>query len=192
MQSQKDQELAARLEQAHLLSNAQRIALYKDLERYAARDLYGASRLCKDHLSKDADLRVPLSIQVAPMLAKHFEMRMEAQRRAVDLYFEQDKQMRQPEAGKQYVGPVVGTTPNCVVQLDKETGDLIVHAKSSLVCAFEAAERDKDLSIHYPNVAIGGVGLVTRVEHEQQMQAGMSFGRELTASKTEPSMERSL
>ena len=192
MSLQKDQELAARLEQAHTLSNAQRIALLKDLERYAARDLYGASRLCKDHLSKDADLRLPLSIQVAPMLAKHFEMRMETQRRAVDLYFEQDKQMRQPQAGKQYVGPVVGTTPNCVVQLDNETGDLIVHAKTSLVCAFEAAERDKDLAIHYPAVAIGGVGLVTRMENGQQLNHGMTLSRDAHLSKTEPSLERSL
>lgn len=192
MQSQKDQDLAARLEQAHQLSNAQRMALLKDLERYAARDLYGASRLCKDHLSKQADLRLPLSIQVAPTVAKHFEMRMEAQRRAVDLYFEQDRQVRQPQDGKQYVGPVVGTTPNCVVQLDKETGDLIVHAKTSLVCAFEAAERDKDLAIHYPNVAIGGVGLVTRMDTEKQMDTGMAFGREAQASKSEHSMERGL
>ena len=192
MSTQKDQELAARLEQAHQLSNAQRIALYKDLERFAARDLYGASRLCKDHLAKDADLRLPLAIQVAPMLAKHFEMRMQAQRRAVDLYFEQDKQMRQPEAGKQYVGPVVGTTPNCVVQLDKDTGDLIVHAKTSLVCAFESAERDKDLSIHYPSVAIGGVGLVTRIDTDKQLDTGMAFGRQAQMTKSEPSLERSL
>lgn len=192
MQTKKEQELAARLEQAHLLTNAQRNALYKDLERYAARDLYGANRLCNDHLSKQADMRLPLSIQVAPVLAKHFEMRMQAQRRPIDLYSEQDRQMRQPEAGKEYVGPVVGTTPNCVVQLDKETGDLIVHAKTSLVCAFEAKERDKDLAIHYPNVAIGGVGLVTRQENNQQMDAGMSLNHEAKAPKFEPSMERNL
>lgn len=192
MQSQKDQELAARLEQAHQLSNAQRVALLRDLERYASRDLYGVSRLCKDHLSKEADLRLPLAIQVAPMLAKHFEMRMETQRRAIDIHFEQDRQLRQPEAGKQYVGPVVGTTPNCVVQLDKETGDLIVHAKNSLVCAFEAPERDKDLTIYYPNVAIGGVGLVSRVDEGKQLDAGMDFAHAAQAAKTEHSMERSL
>ena len=127
MTTSKDQELIARLEQAHKLTNEQRVALLKDLERYAARDLYGAARLCQDHLSKDANLRLPSAIQAAPALAKHFEMRMDRERRAVDLHYEQDKQMRQPDPHRQYVGPVVGITPNCVMQRDKETGDLIVH-----------------------------------------------------------------
>ncbi len=163
MQSTKIKELTARLEQAHTMTNSQRVDLIKDLERYAARDLYGAARLAKDHLNKDAELRLPTALQAAPMLAKHFEMRMEKERRPVDLHYEQDKQLRQPEAGRQYVGPVVGTTPNCVVQMDKETGDLIVHPRSSLVCSYEASDKDMDLAIRYPQAAIGGVGLVTRM-----------------------------
>lgn len=192
MHPQKIQELAARLEQAHDLNQMQRTALLREIERYAAQDLYGAARLCKDHLSKQADLRMPLSVQVAPLLAKHFELRMNEQRRAVDLYHEQDRQLRQPEPNRQYVGPVVGTTPNCVIQLDKDTGDLIVHARTSLVCAFEPKERDKELTIHYPQVAIGGVGLVTRAndEHGISNEHAHRFASEL--AKPQNAMERSL
>lgn len=183
MQSPRLQELTARLEQAHELNNAQRVALLRDIERYAAQDLYGAARLCQDHLSKQADLRLPTVVQAASQLARHFEARMHEQRRPVDLHYEQDKQIRQPEAGRQYVGPVVGTTPNCVVQLDRDTGDLIVHPRGNLVCAFEPNARDKDLSIHYPQVAIGGVGLVTRSENHQH-GFGVSMEHHAQAGKT--------
>ncbi|WP_245220169.1 hypothetical protein [Pusillimonas caeni] len=189
MTASKDQELIARLEQAHKLSNEQRVALLKDLERYAARDLYGAARLCKDHLSKDANLRLPSAIQAAPALAKHFEVRMDRERRPVDLHYEQDKQLRQPEPHRQYVGPVVGITPNCVMQLDKETGDFIVHKRASLVCAFEVTDRDKDLAVRYPQASIGGVGLVTRMESE--LPAGMEHAKSysLDTGKAERAME---
>lgn len=185
----KDQELIARLEQAHKLTNEQRVALLKDLERYAARDLYGAARLCQDHLSKDANLRLPSAIQAAPALAKHFEMRMDRERRAVDLHYEQDKQLRQPEPHRQYFGPVVGTTPNCVMQLDKETGDLIVHKRANLVCAFETTDRVKDLAIRYPQASIGGVGLVTRMEPAHT--AGMAHDKSyiLESGKAERALE---
>lgn len=192
MESLKAEELAARLEQAQQLTHAQRNALLRDLERYAARDLYGAARLCKDHLSKEADLRLPSALQVAPLLAKHFEARMNEQRRAIDLHHERDKQLRQPEPGRHYVGPVVGTTPNCVVQMDKDTGDLIVHARRSLVCAFESSERDKDLSIHYPQEAIGGVGLVMRMQDGHGMTPGHALQHEASASKAEHSVEHGL
>lgn len=190
MPSQKMIEMAARLEQAHTLTNRQRLDLIRDLERYAARDLYGAARLCKDHLHKSADLRLPAAIQIAPMLAKHFEQRMQEQRRAVDLHYEQDKQLRQPDAGKEYKGPVVGITPNCVLQMDRETGDLIVHPRASLVCAFESPEKETDLAIRYPQAAIGGVGLVSRMEEAAPLTPGLSL--EHSASKTAHSMEREL
>lgn len=191
MPSQKMIELAARLEHAHHLTHSQRVTLLRDLERYAARDLYGAARLCKDHLSKDADLRLPRAIQVAPLLAKHFEQRMTEQRRAVDLHYEQDRQLRQPDPKREYVGPVVGTTPNCVIQLDRETGDLIVHPRASLVCAFESAEKDNDLAIRYPQAAIGGVGLVTRTEPIAELTSGLGLEHQ-AAAKPEQSMERGL
>lgn len=164
MNKQMIAELAARLEQAGSLSNADRVALLKDLERYASRDLYGAARLCKDHLAKDADFRLPRIIQAAPQVAKHFEERMHHQRRAVDMALEQDRQLRQPEAGRSYTGPVIGTTPNCVIQMDKESGDFIVHPRNSLIREFEPPEKDTDVAIRYPNAAIGGVGLVRSVE----------------------------
>jgi hypothetical protein len=192
MHPQKIQELAARLEQAHDLNQMQRTALLREIERYAAQDLYGAARLCKDHLSKQADVRLPLSVQVAPLLAKHFEMRMNEQRRAVDLYHERDRQLRQPEPNRQYVGPVVGTTPNCVIQLDKDTGDLIVHARTSLVCAFEPKERDKELTIHYPQVAIGGVGLVTRTNDAHSLSNEHAHRFATEHAKPQNAMERSL
>lgn len=182
-------ELAARLEQAHTLSNSQVIQLRKDLERFAARDLYGAAHLCRDHLNKAADLRLPAVIQAAPLLAKHFEARMHEQRRAIDLHHEQDKQLRQPEPHREYVGPIVGTTPQCVIQMDKETGDLIVHPRGNLVVAFEPADKDNNLSIQYPQAAIGGVGLVTRVPEHQPLQAGYSMALENSHSKQEHSME---
>lgn len=188
MQTQRHQDLAARLEEAHRFNNSERLALIRDIERYAARDLYGAARLCKDHLSKDANLRLPTVVQAAPLIGRHFEERMGQQRRAVDLHYEQDKQLRQPEPQREYVGPVVGITPKCIIQRDIATGDLIVHPRDSLVCAFEAKDKDNDLSIRYPQSAIGGVGLVTRVPevgighaHEQKL--------ELNASKSEPSLE---
>ncbi|WP_193383942.1 hypothetical protein [Pusillimonas sp. T7-7] len=189
MQSTKIKELTARLEQAHALTNNQRIELLKDLERYAARDLYGAARLAKDHLNKEAELRLPAALQAAPLLAKHFELRMEKERRPVDLHYEQDKQLRQPEAGRQYVGPVVGTTPNCVLQMDKETGDLIVHPRSSLVCAFEGSDKDQDLAIRYPQAAIGGVGLVTRMAegHDASLTRENALG--LGAKQVDRAME---
>lgn len=162
MQLQHTTKLAARLEHAHKMSNAERYALLKDLERYAAQDLYGAARLCENHLHKDADLRLPANVQIAPLVAKHFEQRMDRERRAIDVHTERDRQLRQPEAGKQYAGPIVGTTPNCVVQMDRDTGDFIVHARQSLVCAFEPNARHHQVSIHYPQAAIGGVGLVTQ------------------------------
>lgn len=177
MNKQMIAELAARLEQAGSLSNADRVALLKDIERYAARDLYGAARLCKDHLPKDADLRLPRIVQSAPRIAKHFEERMHRQRSAIDMPLEQDRQLRQPEAGRSYTGPVVGTTPNCVVQLDNETGDFIVHPRNSLVREFEPSEKDVDVAIRYPSAAIGGVGLVRSVEAAVQgtaMEMGMS------------------
>lgn len=189
MQTTKINELVARLEQAHTLTNSQRVELLKDLERYAARDLYGAARLCKDHLQKDSELRLPTALQAAPLLAKHFEMRMDKERRPVDLHYEQDKQLRQPEAGRHYDGPVVGTTPNCVVQLDKETGDLIVHKRSSLVVSFEPGDRDKDLSIRYPSAAIGGIGLVSTLSVVNQAGLFQELGKGLESPQAERTME---
>lgn len=189
MQTTKINELVARLEQAHTLTNSQRVELLKDLERYAARDLYGAARLCKDHLRKDSELRLPTALQAAPLLAKHFEMRMDKERRPVDLHYEQDKQLRQPEAGRHYDGPVVGTTPNCVVQLDKETGDLIVHKRSSLVVSFEPGDRDKDLSIRYPSAAIGGIGLVSTLSVVNQAGLFQDLGKGLEPAQAERTME---
>lgn len=188
MQSQREQELAARLEDAHRLSNSERLALLRDIERHAARDLYGAARLCHDHLNKAADLRLPTVVQAAPLVAKHFEERMQTHRRAIDLHFEQDKQLRQPDPQRQYVGPVIATTPKCLIQLDKETGDLIVHPRDSLVCAFEPADKDKDLTILYPQAAIGGVGLVTRMP-EHTAGHDHSFAHEAEVNKTFVSLE---
>lgn len=189
MQS-RQQELAARLEEAHRLSNAERVALIRDIERYAAKDLYGAARLCKDHLHKDADLRLPSIVAAAPVIARHFEERMDRQRRAIDLFHEQDKQIRQPADGRQYVGPIVGVTPNCIIQLDRETGDFIVHSRRSLVCAFEPGDKDKTLAIHYPQAAIGGVGLVTR-ENEFASAPERGWALENHSVRKEVTMEHS-
>ncbi|OZI26040.1 hypothetical protein CAL26_01415 [Bordetella genomosp. 9] len=170
--------LARRLETADRLTNAERVEILRDIERYARHDLYGAAKLCKDHLHERADLRLPTVVLAAERIGRHFEMRTNQTRRPVELYAEQDRQIRQPEDGYQYDGQVVGTTPNCVIQLDRETGDLIVHSRASLVCAFESTENDKQLSINYPFKAVGGVGLVTEVvrghekAHEHQLARG--------------------
>ena len=195
MNKQMIAELAARLEQAGSLSNADRVALLKDIERYASRDLYGAARLCQDHLPKDSDLRLPRIVQAAPRIAKHFEERMHRQRSAIDMQLEQDRQLRQPEAGRSYTGPVIGTTPNCVVQMDKETGDFIVHPRNSLVREFEPSEKDVDVAIRYPNAAIGGVGLVRSVEAAVQgtaMELGVSASQRHEHAARTPDLSHSM
>lgn len=188
-------ELARRLEGADRLSNAERLALLRDVERYARHDLYGAARLCKDHLNQKADLRLPTAILAAERIGKHFEMRTKEGRRPVELYGEQDRQIRQPEDGREYRGPVIGTTPNCVIQRDLETGDYIVHARASLAREIAPDEADKAVAIHYPFKAVGGVGLVADIEkshgltHEAQHAHGAQHAR--THDKGDHSMEMS-
>lgn len=177
MKREQINDLARRLENAHQLSNAERTQLLKDLERYARHDLYGAARLCKDHLKEHADFRPPTVVMAADRIAKSFEMRIKEHRRPVELYGEQDRQIRQPEDGREYRGPIIGTTPNCVVQRDLDSGDLIVHARGSLARQFEAQDADRDLSIHYPFKAVGGVGLVKEAEHAHQAEHQASFER---------------
>ncbi|MBB1597470.1 hypothetical protein [Achromobacter sp. UMC46] len=176
MKKEQINELARRLETAHGLSNSERTALLRDLERYAKTDLYGAARLTKDHLSKSADLRLPTIVVAADRIGKHFEERMRQPRRPVELYGEQDRQIRQPEDGREYKGPVVGTTPNCLIQRDKETGDLIVHARGTLNRSFEITGKEESLAISYPFKAVGGVGLVRDADHG--MAAGIGFERQ--------------
>ncbi|PJI53909.1 hypothetical protein CTI14_22000, partial [Methylobacterium radiotolerans] len=139
------------------MDNAQRTALLRDIERYAKSDLYGAARLCKDHLHKDANLRLPTAVMAADRIGKHFEERIREARRPVELYGEQDRQIRQPEDGREYKGPIVGTTPNCLIQRDNETGDLIVHARNTLNRSFEMTGNEEALAISYPFKAVGGV-----------------------------------
>ncbi|WYX19141.1 hypothetical protein WJ973_25405 [Achromobacter xylosoxidans] len=67
------EDLVRRLEGADRLSNAERLALLGDIERYARRDLYHAARLCKDHLNQKANLRLPTPIMAADQIEKHFE-----------------------------------------------------------------------------------------------------------------------
>lgn len=171
-------ELASRLETANRMSNAERVALLRDLERYAKADLFGASRLVKDHMHKDANLRMPAVILAADRIGKHFEERTREMRRPVELYGEQDRQIRQPEDGREYRGPVVGTTPKCLIQFDKDTGDLIVHARSALNHSFEISGKEDALSISYPFKAVGGVGLVRDVDHERQAELGMQHAHQ--------------
>lgn len=173
MKKQHITELASRLEKAHSLSNAERTALLRDLERYAKTDLYGAARLAKDHLHKDSNLRLPTIVMAADRIGKHFEERIREARRPVELYGEQDRQIRQPEDGREYRGPVVGTTPNCLIQLDRDTGDLIVHARNTLNRSFELSGQEESLAISYPFKAVGGVGLVRDADHDKQ--AGMEM-----------------
>lgn len=160
--------LARRLEDVSKMSNAERTALLREVERYAKTDLYGAARLCKDHLQKGADLRLPTAVMAADRIGKHFEERIREARRPVELYGEQDRQIRQPEDGREYKGPIVGTTPNCLIQRDLETGDLIVHARNTLNRSFEMNGNEEALAISYPFKAVGGVGLVREADPDKQ------------------------
>ena len=173
MKKEQVNELARRLESAHGLSNSERNVLLRDLERYAKTDLYGAARLTKDHLSKSADLRLPTIVVAADRIGKHFEERMRQPRRPVELYGEQDRQIRQPEDGREYKGPVVGTTPNCLIQRDVETGDLIVHARGTLNRSIEITGKEESLAISYPFKAVGGVGLVRDADHGTAAGVGL-------------------
>ena len=168
MQKEQINELARRLEQANHLSSSERTALYHDLTRYAKSDLYGAARLAKEHLHKDANFMLPTVIVTADRIGKHFEERIRETRRPVELYGEQDRQIRQPEDGREYRGPVVGTTPNCFIQLDRDTGDFIVHARHALNRSFELNGNENALAISYPFKAVGGVGLVRDTDHDKQ------------------------
>lgn len=160
--------LARRLEGVSKMSNAERTALLREIDRYAKTDLYGAARLCKDHLEKGSDLRLPTAVMAADRIGKHFEERIRDVRRPVELYGEQDRQIRQPEDGREYKGPIVGTTPNCLIQHDAETGDLIVHARNTLNRSFEMNGNEEALAISYPFKAVGGVGLVRDADHDKQ------------------------
>lgn len=188
MNKAKIDELAARLQEVDTLSNRERTALFRDLENYARVDLYGAARLCKDHL-RGQEFRPPAVILAADRIGKHFEERMQEPRRPVDLHWEQDKQLRQPSDGQRYEGPVVGTTPNCVIQRDNETGDLIVHARRSLVTAFEANATDRPLAINYPFRAIGGVGLVSEPETQREAGLGHQFAHQAARAERHASLD---
>lgn len=163
------EDLVRRLEGADRLSNAERLALLGDIERYARRDLYHAARLCKDHLNQKANLRLPTPIMAASYIEKHFEHSAKQARRALELYGEQDRQIRQPEDGRSYRGPVVGSTPKCVIQRDLDSGDFIVHARARLTHAIAPDDADKTLNIHYPFKALGGIGLVTEAENSHNL-----------------------
>lgn len=170
----KDQidELARRLESAHTLTNGGRVALLRDLERYARTDLYGATRLAKNHLSPDAELRLPTVIAAAERIAKDFEDHSPHARPAIDLYGERDLQVRQPKNCEEYRGPIVGATPNCVIQRDNESGDLIVHARQTLSHAPDLENPEASVSITYPFQAVGGVGLVKNADPDKQLDPG--------------------
>lgn len=163
------EDLVRRLEGADRLSNAERLALLGDIERYARRDLYHAARLCKDHLNQKADLRLPTPIMAADQIEKHFERHTKQARRALELYGEHDRQIRQPEDGCNYRGPVVASTPKCVIQRDLDSGDFIVHARARLTHAIAPDDADKTLNIHYPFKALGGIGLVTEAENSHHL-----------------------
>lgn len=180
MQKEEINDLARRLENAHRLSDAERTALYRDLERYAKSDLYGAARLAKDHLHKEANFVLPALVAAAPRIGSHFEERIREARRPIELYGEQDRQIRQPEDGREYRGPRVGTTPNCLIQRDLDTGDFIVHARHALTYACESTGNEHSLTISYPFNAVGGVGLVRDTEHEKQSEMALQhdFTRE--------------
>lgn len=185
------EDLARRLEGADRLSNAARLALLGDIERYARRDLYHAARLCKDHLNQKANLRLPTAIMAADYIEKHFERSTKQARRPLDLYGEQDRQIRQPEDGRHYRGPVVGSTPQCVIQRDLDTGDYIVHARSRLTHAIAADDADKTLNIHYPFKAIGGIGLVTETDKAHGLTRQAEHGHSHERSGHDKSMEMS-
>jgi len=180
MNKEQINELARRLENAHRLTPAEQAALYRDLERYAKVDLYGADRLVKDHMRKDADFRLPSIVAAANRIAKHFEERIREARRPIDMYGERDRQIRQPEDGREYRGPVVGTTPNCLIQLDRDTGDFIVHARNSLNRSFELTGQEESLSISYPFKAVGGVGLVRDPARDKEMGVGLEHAHSRT------------
>ncbi|KAG1248411.1 hypothetical protein G6F65_019630 [Rhizopus arrhizus] len=112
-------ELASRLEGVDRMNNAERAALLRDLERYARQDLYGASRICNDHLKDKSSLRLPTVIVAAPRIFREFEAHMKVQRSPVELYGEQDRQIRQPVDGGDYRGPIIANTPNCVIQRNR-------------------------------------------------------------------------
>jgi len=173
MKKEEINELADRLQSAHRLSNAERVALYRDLARYAKFDLYGAAHLVKDHLHKEAHFVLPTVIAAASRIGSHFEERIRETRRPIELYGEQDRQIRQPEDGREYRGPVVGATPHCLIQRDLDTGDFIVHARHTLNHAFEPTGSEQSLTISYPFKAVGGVGLVRDTEHDKQAEMGL-------------------
>ena len=164
--------LARRLENADRLSSTERRALFRDIDLYAKTDLYGAALLCKDHMHKDANMRLPSAVMAADRIGRHFEECTRDPRYSVALQGGRDRQIRQPEDGREYRGPIVGTTPNCLVQRDAETGDLIVHARHALNRSFELTGNEESLAINYPFRAVGGVGLVRELDQNEHPKMG--------------------
>ncbi|SAI73169.1 Uncharacterised protein [Bordetella ansorpii] len=154
-------QLARRLEGADALSNSERVALLNDVERAARHDLYGATQLWRDHVPKDADLRMPQVLAVAEVVHKRFEGRADQERAPIALYSERDTEVGRPESGREYRGPIVGFTPDYAVQR-AENGDYILHGRRGLTGATQELGRD-DVSIRYP-FSPRGVGLVQRIE----------------------------
>ena len=159
-------QLARRLEEATSLSNGERTALLRDVERAARQDLYGAAQLWRDHVPAAADLRMPTVLMVAEVVQRRFEGRADKDRAPVALYAERDSQVARPETGRDYRGPVVGLTPDYAVQR-AENGDYILHERRTLTGAVAHLDRE-DVAIRYPFAVRGGVGLVSRVEPEAE------------------------
>lgn len=170
-------QLARRLELAGVLTNAELSRLRIDIEHYAASDLYGAARLCKDYLPSKISVRLPVAVMAAERIARHFEARIHKRRRSISLYGEIDMQIRQPNEGSVHTGPIVGTTPNCLVQRDDESRDLIIHSRHAVRPFGPAISGLSVVSIRYPLDGVGGVGLLS---------ASPAHGRPRTPSKAAP------
>jgi len=146
------------LHSAGKLSSSDLATLHKMIEQAARDDLYGTARLWKEHAT--GDVRMPRILLVAEIAQTRFEGQAARERPPVPLFGERDAEVARPSPGRNYTGPMVGTTPDYLVQR-VESGDYVLHERQRLAGNMGTGE----VAVHYPFAVHGGVGLVQPATH---------------------------
>lgn len=131
-----------------------------ELGALARTDLYGAARLWEQYIPPGLKAQpgaMPTIVHVARISEHHFEGRARQERHDVAVPTERDCVVGRPMAQETYCGPIVGETPDYVVQR-VESGDYILHSKAQLSYTESAGN---NVAIRYPFNAMGGIGLVS-------------------------------
>lgn len=177
--------LARQLEQARdiadLYDRKAGRSLIDDLTSTARTDMYAALRVWEQYASSELKAQpgaMPTILHVAKLTERHFEGRSQQERNDVIVPNERDTVVCRPMDKESYQGPIVGTTPDYVVQRD-ERGDFILHRKDSLTGI--PLSGTADVSIRYPFNALNGIGIASEPPQ---------LAREALAQEASKTMER--